>query len=237
MSMIVKASLLVIRYVVRVFLLIYVLFFFAAWQKVMKGQFGCGLLMCVDGICPFDDGSSVLIGEWCNYSLPPQERYKSKNMLLSMYIPEKFSSSHQKKFFDYIIDQELRPLHHTGIDGMAIRVFGFCLDLKGRDKFLQQKGCNSYFGCSVCHNQSAPGIFKKVTHTGARLWLPSDHPLRNVRHGDYQFVSSERRPPPPLRTTSTVREAIALVNEGNLVHFMGECITCLHVIFFVGVCV
>lgn len=190
----------------------------------MRDDSGCGLFFCTDGIDPFADGSTIDIGEFINLSLPPQERYKTENMLLYMFVPSKFTAATQKKFFDFVVAKELAPLHHSGIGDMAVRVVGFSLDLKGRDKFLDQKACNGYFGCSVCHTQFCPGISKKVTFTGARLWLPMGHPLRAAQHDTYEFISHERRAPPPLRTTATVREAVALVQEANLDHFMGTCI-------------
>ena len=106
----------------------------------MKNDSGCGLFFCTDGIDPFANNSTIDIAEFINFSLPPQERYKTENMLLYMFIPSNFSAVMQKKFFDFVVQQELAPLHHTGIDGMAVRVVGFSLDLKRSRQISAPKG-------------------------------------------------------------------------------------------------
>ena len=66
------------------------------------------------------------------------------------------------------------------------------------------------------------GLHKKLVFDGARRWLPFGHPLRREQHGDYDFVSQELRAQPPLRTTESVREACALVEEAQLPHYKGQ---------------
>ena len=165
-----------------------------AWENAMRGvpkSQRYGLLFCMDG---YDGiGDSMIPAEWCALNLPPWERYKAKNMLLYMLIPKRFSAKHQSKFFDYVIEQELRPLYYTPIGGKVVRVIGISMDLRGREKFLRQRSCTSYFGCSVCQHKFAPGLNKKLTFTGARLWLPFGHALRNSRAGEYDFPDEERR--------------------------------------------
>ena len=48
-------------------------------------------------------------------SLPPWERYKAKNILISMLIPSKLSASSQKKFFDKIVDVDYNPMIKHGL--------------------------------------------------------------------------------------------------------------------------
>ena len=132
-------------------------------------------------------------------------------------------SSHsglQSKFFDYVVENELSLLHLNGVGGKVVRVLGISMDLCGREKFLRQQSCSSYFGCSVCEHRFEVGLQRKVTYTGARLWLPFCHPLRNEQSGEFDFT--KLRASPELRTTVSVREACALVREESLVHFKGQ---------------
>ena len=194
-----------------------------AWQDIFKGvplTDRCGLLFCMDG---YDGlGDTHVPCEFCNMSLPPWERYKSENMLLYMLMPKKFSPDLQSKFFDYVVAEELRFIHSSGIRDKVVRVIGISMDLRGREKFLQQQSCNSYYGCSVCHHRFERGLHKKCAFTGARLWLPLTHPLRNEQCGVFDFISDERRGSPTFRTTESVREAVALCQEENLRHYKGQ---------------
>ena len=61
-----------------------------------------------------------------NMSLPPWERYKEKNMLVSMLLPSELSAAAQKKYFDKIVEVDYNPMLLDGIqgylDGEVIRV-------------------------------------------------------------------------------------------------------------------
>lgn len=69
-----------------------------------------------------------------------------------------------------------------------------CMDLKGREKFLNQISVKSYTGCSFCRAvfpQGCGGPCFGIT----RKFLPADHPLRNTtfgRHNEFQYTAAER---------------------------------------------
>ena len=183
---------------------------------------GIGLLISVDSFNPFDNAKQLMPCELCVMSLPPSERYKPENMLLYMLIPPHFKANLQSKFFDYVVRRELRPLHLVGVNNLPVRIVGISLDLRGREKFLSQLNCISYYGCSVCRHRFLPGLATKVTFTGARRLLPQGHPLRGKQFGAYDFIAVEQRNPPRFRTTESVLEACAIVREEPIRDFMGK---------------
>ena len=185
------------------------------------------VLFCLDGIQAFKvEGISLLPAEFCILSLPPNERYKAENMLLFMLLPHDLPTAQQAKFFRYVVREELADLHTTGVAGHLFRVLGISLDLKGRAPFLQQQAHNSYYGCSICTGRYEKALEggKKVIFCGARQWLPRLSPLRKSYYAGFDFVREENRPPPPLRTTDSVFEAVALKQAENLRHYMGVCL-------------
>ena len=129
----------------------------AAWETLTADTGGkqcLVLLYCVDGIEPHKkEGNSLIPGEFCVVSLAPHERYKAKNILLYLLFSNKMPASHHAKFYHYVIENELRDLHLNGVNNHLVRVIGASLDLKGREKFMQQQTCTSYFGCNVCTGQ------------------------------------------------------------------------------------
>ena len=185
---------------------------------------GIGLLLSEDSFNPFNNPDQLTPCEVCVLSLPPGERYKPENILLYMLIPPHYNAKLQSKLFAYAVQRELRVLHITGINNVPVRVVGISLDLRGREKFLAQRACNSYYGCSVCCHRYLRGLGTKLVFTGARRWLPPNHPLRGEQFGRYEFVSAEQRPPARLRTTESVLEACAIVQEEHLRDFMGNCV-------------
>ena len=188
----------------------------------MRDSGGIGLLISEDSFNPFNNAKQLMPCELCVGSLPPTERYQPENMLLYMLVPPRFKAHAQAKFFNYVVKRELRDLHYTGINNKPVRVAGISMDLRGREKFLSQLSCLSFYGCSVCSHRFDPGLATKVSFTGARRWLPRGHPLRNEQFGVYDFVSEERRTSPNLRTTESVIEACAIVQEEDLRDFMGK---------------
>ena len=96
------------------------------------------------------------------------------------------------------------------------------MDLKGREKFLQQVACNGYHSCAVCTTRFRKGLRTKPIYVGARRWLPDASPLRNSFHDGFDFISEERRGPPSLRITTSVFEATAIVEEEGLHDFLGK---------------
>ena len=93
--------------------------------------------------------------EFINLSLPPYLRYKTKNMLLWLLVPSQLSATAQLKYFKHVAISDINPLKTQGLqDGngrrVCVSVFGLSLDLKGREKFLNQTSVQSYNGCSTC---------------------------------------------------------------------------------------
>ena len=101
----------------------------------------------------------------------------------------------QRKFFDKVIEQDLNPMCTSGILGrhgqrVDVRIFGQVLDLKGREKFLDQTITKSYMGCAHCQVQfDSPGPMMGC----ARRYLDPTHPLRRQLHAPYEFRYPEIR--------------------------------------------
>lgn len=145
-------------------------------------------------------------------------------MLLYLLMPDKLKAARQGKYFNYVVDNELRDLHVHGIAGYSsVRILGISMDLKGREKFLSQTTCGSYFGCAVCLTRFRKGLRTKPTFVGARLWLPRDSPLRNEYHNGFDFICEEHGTPPALRTTASVFVACSIAAEEGLRDFLGQC--------------
>ncbi len=53
-------------------------------------------------------------GCWMNMSLPPTERAKPANMLLSIIIPCSVKDVEQRKYYNFMADHELRDLFYEG---------------------------------------------------------------------------------------------------------------------------
>ena len=208
--------------------------YYVAWAESSPALGRCiKLLFCHDGVYPFDNERSQLIpAEFINLSLPPQFRYKAENILLYLLMSENLKAANQRKYFKYVIDNELGSLHLRGIAGVpSVRILGISMDLKGREKFFQQVACNGYHSCSVCTTPYLQGLRTKPIFTGARMWLPDTSPLRNCFHDGFDFISEERRGAPSLRTTASVFEASAIAEEEGFRDFLGkshlpQCITC-----------
>ena len=66
---------------------------------------------------------------------------------------------------------------------ICIFVFVQTLDLKGREKFLNQVSVQSYMGCAHCRVKFPQGVGGPCFGI-ARRFLPPGHPLRNRRCGD-----------------------------------------------------
>ena len=137
--------------------------------------------------------------EFIVLNLPPWLRYKEDNILISMLIPSTLSATSQRKYFKHVCDYELNPLATTGIPSVSIpgecikvKVFGAALDLKGREKFLDQMSVQSYMGCSHCSVYFPKGPGGTGPCFGvARRWLPTIHPLRQQRSYPYEYSNVE----------------------------------------------
>ena len=93
-----------------------------------------------------------------------------------------------------VIADDLNPLCTRGVSGpngmMKVKIFGQTLDLKGREKFLNQVSVQSYVGCSHCHIEFDP---PGPRFCSARRYLPIDHPLRRQFAAPYEFTTAELR--------------------------------------------
>ena len=137
--------------------------------------------------------------EYIVLSLPPWLRYKEDNILISMLIPSTLSATSQRKYFQHVCDYELNPLATTGIpcqsvpgESIKVKVFGAALDLKGREKFLDQMSVQAYMGCSHCSVYYPKGAGSSGPCFGvARRWLPTIHPLRRQLSLPYEYPTAE----------------------------------------------
>ena len=64
------------------------------------------------------------------------------------------------------------------------------LDLKGREKFLDQQSVQSYMGCSHCTVNYPKGV-KGPTFGVARRYLPPGHSLRRQVSAPYEYPAPE----------------------------------------------
>jgi len=115
-----------------------------AWRKFMGPVTfpiqRIGLQFCVDAIPAFAAGTlSLKPAEFINLSLPPSERAKSENILLSMLLPANLPKGQsQKKYFDFIADFELNEMATIGIMPdripVKVKIFSTSMDTKGREE-------------------------------------------------------------------------------------------------------
>ena len=74
-----------------------------------------GLQWCIDSFPINSEGSkSMKPGCWMNMSLPPTERAKPANMLISIIIPCSVKDVEQRKYYNFMADYELRDLFYEG---------------------------------------------------------------------------------------------------------------------------
>ena len=118
--------------------------------------------------------------------------------LISMLIPSTLSASSQRKYFEKVCEDDLNPLLQRGIDcprlryRVKVKVFGQTLDLKGREKFLDQMSVNGYMGCSHCRVNFPVGVNGSGPRYGvARTHLPPDHVLRQRANLPYEYPGPE----------------------------------------------
>ena len=186
------------------------------------------LHFCYDGfpLCAYAGSKSMTPAEFVVLSLPPELRYKVNNILISMLIPDGLSAEAQRNFFKKVIEVDLNPLYTDGfvVNGKRYRVqiFGQTLDLKGREKFLNQVSVQSYVGCAHCRV-----VFPKGANGPcfgiARQWLPPGHPLRQRTCGHYfQYASPQLAGPPECKDTAFVCAAGHRALEGGYEHYLGQ---------------
>ena len=172
----------------------------AQWRKSFGWDSDCSVIklhFCYDGfpLCSYAGCKSMTPAEYVILSMPPWHRYKVDNILIGMLIPDGLSAAAQQNFFNKVIEVDLNPLYTDGfvVDGKRYRVqiFGQTLDLKGREKFLNQVSVQSYVGCSRCQTVFPKGA-KGPCFGIARQFLPDGHPLRERGLGrHFQYSAPE----------------------------------------------
>ena len=118
-----------------------------------------------------------------------------------MLIPSRLSATSQKKYFDKVIEHDYNPMYKDGLinslgETIRVQIFAQVLDLKGKEKFLNQVSVQSYVGCSHCTAHFDKGC-RGPRFAMARRYLPSVHRLRN------RIVSSRLQY--PTRETAGMR--------------------------------
>ena len=186
------------------------------------------LHFCYDGfpLCSYAGCASMTPAEFVVLSLPPWLRYKLNNILISILLPDGMSAEAQKNFFDHVIAVDYNALFTDGfdVDGTHynVHIFGTTLDLKGREKFLNQVSVQSYCGCSRCRNVFPKGC-GGPRFAIARQFLPPGHPLRRRTYGPLlQYPSQERAGAPAIKDTAFVYDAARRALEGGYAHFLGQ---------------
>ena len=154
------------------------------------------LLCCLDGIPAFTcNGITLMPCEFMLLNLPPWIRFKVENMFISMLIPHSLSPQAQRKYFNKVIEVDLNPMAREGLHvdkgpPVYVKVFGQTLDLKGKEKFLDQVSVQSYSGCSHCAVKFPQG--NRGPRFGvARRYLPTGHPLRSQVSLPYEYPEAE----------------------------------------------
>ena len=113
-----------------------------------------------------------------------------------MLFPDELKADDQKKFFEKIIEDDWNPLFTEGVrtpfgEKVQVQILGMTLDLKGREKFLNQVSVQSYVGCAYCAAVFPKGCGGPCFGI-ARRSLPDGHPLRNQTFGPhYQYKAPE----------------------------------------------
>ena len=95
------------------------------------------------------------------------------------------------------------------------------LDLKGREKFLDQRPVNSYVGCAHCAVKFPKGLTGPIFGI-ARRYLRQGHRLRQQIATPYEYVAPEPASPPPLKDTAFINYASKQAVAKNMSHFLGQ---------------
>ena len=168
--------------------------------------------LCVDGVNAFAKGrheqtTTVKPLQYWIANLPPWLRYKARYMLVQALIPAYLKGKAAKKYYDWLGEHEISPLHRDGVEGTRVIVYGNTLDTPGRREILNMQAVQAFFPCPHCLHSWEPGLRSQV-YCGYRRFLPIDSPWRQRRFQymglTYQFKDVETRPPPTLRNDKNV---------------------------------
>ena len=139
------------------------------WKKSkIKGIPTIKLLFCTDGFPAFNyaGSKSVQPAMNVNLSLPPWERYKEKNVLLSMLLPSELSAASQKKYFDKVVEVDYNPMLVHGIQGyldeeiLRVEIF-----LQVGFSFVLVSSVESLVTHCLCHDMRAGVGFERSRKT------------------------------------------------------------------------
>ena len=192
-----------------------------------------GLLLCMDGFPAFNQqrkgAISMCPAEVSVLSHPPWARYDTDNILVWCLVPDSMPAASQLKYFNYLCIKELNPLQKDGVPGpdgpVMIKIVGAALDLKGKEKFYNQKAVQSYCGCSTCciHFDVGP---EGPMYAAARRYLDPGHPLRQQQctfNGHrFEFHREERRSAPENKTSQILFKYNAMRLARGVEHFCGQ---------------
>jgi len=145
--------------------------------------------------------------------------------MMSMLIPSTLSAASQLKYFRKVIAVEFNDLLRVGVRApfcnVKVKVFGQCLDLKGREKFLDQLAVNSYLGCAHCTTRFPKGCSGPLFGV-ARRYLPEGHRLRRQIATPFEYVAPEPLLPSPLKDTVFVKYSAQQALAREMYHYLGQ---------------
>ena len=102
-------------------------------------------------------------------NLPPWLRYKIRYMLIHALIPAHLKGKAAKKYYDWLGQHEMSPLHRDGVEGVRVIVYGNTLDTR----HARSAGTLKHVSCSSI--LSVPTLFAQLATWSAYpsvLWLP-----------------------------------------------------------------
>lgn len=130
-------------------------------QSKIRGMPTIKLLFCTDGFPAFNYKGSVSVQPAMNInlSLPPWERYKENNILISMLLPSELSAAAQKKFFDKVVEVDYNPMLVDGIQGhLDEEIFRVEIFLQVEFSFALAPSVESLITHCLCHDMVVLGV-------------------------------------------------------------------------------
>ncbi|KAG2216785.1 hypothetical protein INT45_009672 [Circinella minor] len=152
----------------------------------------------IDGFAPFEGGSSKMtIVHIVFLSLPPNERYKKKNMLQVSIIP----ADHTGNLYSFLkpLMNELFILENAGMEvrfpNGSVKVKVHLLlasgDIVGVQELIHHSGHNSSYGCRQCHIKSVSSISPTGRGNGryytGTVNMPQERSNDEFKFGNQEF--------------------------------------------------
>ena len=181
------------------------------WRRKVRGPPGerIVLQLCVDGFPAFNKKSTCSIKplQYFVLNYAPWLRYKSRYMLVQLFIPSHLKGRAAKKYYDWVGLNEMNELYESGVDGVRVMLYGNTLDTPGRREVLSMQAVTAFYPCPHCLHTWQPGVRKQV-YGGYRRFLSLRSSWRAKRFvfmgSVYEFRDIERRPPPIMRNDKNV---------------------------------